>query len=229
VVVFIGGYFYDPYYGPYPWWPRRIYPYPYYPVFDRRADVRVLVTPEEAAVYVDGFYAGVVDDFNGFFQRLPLPPGGHDIAFYLEGYRTVHHRVYLSPGSTFKLQFAMEPLPPGSASEPPEVAPPVPPPPADTYLPPRTPPQGLPPPAPARPGATAAEHGTLSLHVQPARAEVTIDGDGWLSSDGSRFVIELPAGTHRIEVFTPGYQRFSTDVRIEDGETTALNVSLLRQ
>jgi hypothetical protein len=33
----------------------------------------VLATPKEAAVYVDGFYAGVVDDFDGVFQSLPLP------------------------------------------------------------------------------------------------------------------------------------------------------------
>jgi hypothetical protein len=26
-VVFIGGYFYDPFFGPYPWWPLEAYPY----------------------------------------------------------------------------------------------------------------------------------------------------------------------------------------------------------
>ena len=56
--VFIGGYFYDPLFGPYPWWPRTAYPYWYFPVYDNRADVRLRVEPEEAedaAVYVDGF------------------------------------------------------------------------------------------------------------------------------------------------------------------------------
>lgn len=68
--VFIGGYFYDPFYGPYPWWPRTAYPYWYFPVYDNRAEVLLRVEPkeaEDAAVYVDGFYAGVVDDFNGVF------------------------------------------------------------------------------------------------------------------------------------------------------------------
>jgi len=73
--VFVGGYFYDPMFGPYPWWSRTTYPYWYFPVYDRRADVRIQVTPKEAGVYVDGFYAGVVDDFDGVFQTLPLPPG----------------------------------------------------------------------------------------------------------------------------------------------------------
>src|SRR5687768_16633999 len=70
-VVFVGGYFYDPFFGAYPWWSRAAYPYRYHPVLDERAEVRVLVTPADAAVYVDGYYAGVVDDFDGILQRLP--------------------------------------------------------------------------------------------------------------------------------------------------------------
>ena len=43
-VVFIGGYFYDPFFGPYPWWARADYPYPYYPTYyDNRAVLRRLV------------------------------------------------------------------------------------------------------------------------------------------------------------------------------------------
>ena len=34
--VFIGGYFYDPFFGPYPWWPRTAYPYWYFPVYGQR-------------------------------------------------------------------------------------------------------------------------------------------------------------------------------------------------
>src|SRR6266542_229436 len=75
--VFIGGYFYDPFFGPYPWWGPGAYAYPYVPVYDDRAQVRVLATPKEAAVYVDGYYAGIVDDFDGMLQSLPLSPGGH--------------------------------------------------------------------------------------------------------------------------------------------------------
>jgi len=129
VVVFVGGYFYDPFFGPYPWWNRFVYPGLFVPVFDVRAEVRVLVTPKEAAVYVDGYYAGIVDDFNGFFERLPLTPGPHELDLYLAGYRTIHQRMYLGPGSTTTWRDALEPLEPGDVSEPPFVAPPVPPPP----------------------------------------------------------------------------------------------------
>lgn len=135
-VVFIGGYFYDPFFGPYPWWGRGAYPYPYYPVYDNRAIARIIATPKDAAVYVDGFYAGTVHDFNDWFQGLPLPPGGHELVIYLDGYRTVRHSLYFAPGSTHKIQATLERLPAGEASEPPTLAPPVPAPPDGTYLPP---------------------------------------------------------------------------------------------
>jgi hypothetical protein len=225
-VVFVGGYFYDPFFGPYPWWPRAAYPLQYYPIYDNRAEVRVLVTPEEAAVFVDGFYAGIVDDFDGIFQRLPLPPGGHEIVLYLDGYRTVRQRVHLMPASTFKLRYTMERLPAGETSEPPTVAPPIPPPPAGSSTPPRTPPRTPPPPRAPEATTATARHGTLALRVQPVNAEVSIDGELWASSDAERFVVELSTGQHRVDVIKGGYQKFSTEIQVRDGETTPLNVSL---
>jgi hypothetical protein len=228
--VFIGGYFYDPFFGPYPWWPRTAYPYWYFPVYDTRAELRVSAKPEEAAVYVDGFYAGVVDDFDGIFQGLPLPPGGHTIVLYLEGYRTERHNVYLRPASSFKLRSTLERLTAGRVSEPPPVAPPVPPPPAGSYRTPRTAP---PVPAPVQPPAQAAVSphavgfGTIEVRVQPVTAELTIDGQRWLSSDEGHFVVQVPVGMHRIEVTKSGYQRFATDLEVRDGETTPRNVSLM--
>jgi hypothetical protein len=186
----------------------------------------MLVTPEEAAVHVDGFYAGIVDDFDGIFQRLPLPPGAHEITLYLSGYRTVRERVYLMPASTFNLRHTMERLPAGETSEPPTVAPPVPPPPAGSFMPPRTP-SRTPPPRRIPEATTSAEpHGTLALRVQPVNAEVSIDGELWTSSDAERLVVELPAGPHRVDVAKRGYQKFSTEIQVGTGETTPLNVSL---
>ena len=222
-VVFIGGYFYDPFYGPYPWWPRGIYPYPYFPVFDRRAEVRVLVTPKDAAVYVDGFYAGIVDDFDGVFQSLPLPPGGHTFAFYREGYRTAYQSAYLRPGATLKLHEVLERLPAGERSVPPAVAAPVPRPEQGV-----TTPRGTPPlPVPTPPTAADA-FGTLELTVQPASATVTIDGVRWVTSEAGRFVVDVPAGPHHIEVFADGYARFARDVEVRRDESLALNISLVR-
>jgi hypothetical protein len=226
-VVFVGGYFYDPFFGPYPWWPRRAYPYAYWPRYDNRAVVRVIATPKDAAVYVDGFYAGTVHDFNDWWQGLPLPPGGHQILLYLDGYRTIQRRLYLSPGSSYKLHETLERLPAGEMSEPPTQSPPLPPPPEGSYLPPRTEPR-VPPPSQAPPESPAGI-GTLTLHVQPANAEVRIDGEPWVSSDQGRFVIQLAEGPHQIEVTSAGYRKYASAIQIWDGEMVPLNVSLSRE
>ena len=94
------GYYYSPFYSPmyrygYGWYS------PYYsgsptsaPTYSAPEDesdfgsVRVLVRPEKARVYVDGYYAGVVDDYDGVFQRLRVEPGPHEITFRLD----VRHR-----------------------------------------------------------------------------------------------------------------------------------------
>jgi hypothetical protein len=226
--VFIGGYFYDPFFGRYPWWHRTAYPYWYYPVFDNRADVRVRVTPkaaEDAAVYVDGFYAGVVDDFNGVFQGLPLTPGGHTITLHMDGYRTVRRSIYLSPGSRFSLHETMQKLARGESSEPPEVSPPVPPPPAGSYRTPVTPPRSAG--AVTARATPAAGFGTLDIFVQPAGAEVTIDAQRWVSAEEGHFVVQVAVGTHHVEVTKSGYRRFVSDIEVRDGDTSPLNVSLM--
>jgi len=230
--VFVGGYFYDPFYGPYPWWPRSAYGWGYYPVFDYRAEVRIQATPREAAVYVDGFYAGIVDDFDGTFQRLPLTPGGHRIELFLDGFRTVRKNLYLQPGSTIKMHDTLVPLAAGETSEPPEVAPPVPPPPDGSYNEPRGAAPRSAPPVVRRGGrperGDAEGFGTLVLHVQPREAEVSIDGQRWLTSGDGEFEVQLSAGRHRVEVELQGFQRFSTEVDVRDDAPTPINISLTR-
>jgi hypothetical protein len=229
-IVFIGGYYYDPVWGPYPRWPRPRYPYWYYPIYDERAHLRIRVSPDPAryaAVYVDGYYAGLVDEFDGAFQSLPLPPGGHTIVVYLEGYRTARYNLYLQPASSFTLRHAMERVRPGERSELPDMAPPIPPPPEGSY---RMPATSSAVPAPAHteptPTAEAVGFGTLDVFVQPGNAELTIDGHKWVSSEEGHFVVQLGAGTHRVEVSRAGYRTFAADIEVRDGETTPLNVGL---
>jgi hypothetical protein len=225
-VVFVGGYFYDPYFGEYPWWPPVIYPHPRI-VFDGRAQVRLQVTPRETAVYVDGFYAGVVDDFDGFFQRLPLLSGGHTIALFLDGFGTITRRVYLSPGSDLSIREALVPLPPGQASEPPILAAMLPPPPAGSYIPPQTASRNtLPPPMAAQQtGVQAAGYGVLSLRFRPANAVVSIDGQEWISAAPGELVVLLAVGLHVVEVKNSGSRMFMTQVEILEGQTIELNVA----
>jgi len=108
-------FFYDPFWGP-PWY---AYGYGYSPYVVRpEADVRTHVTPKDAEVYVDGYYAGRADDFDGVFKRLHVVPGGHAITLHLDGYRTTTQEVYVRPDSTFKLNAAMAPLGAGETSAP---------------------------------------------------------------------------------------------------------------
>ncbi len=117
--IIVGGGFYDPFWSPY--YPYGYgYPYPYWPYVDSSTEgsLKTEITPKDAAVYVDGYYAGVADDFDGAFRRLHATPGGHTITFHLEGYQTVTRNVYVRPDSTLKLKATMEKLAPGDVSEP---------------------------------------------------------------------------------------------------------------
>lgn len=223
-VVFIGGYFYDRYYGPFPWWPPVAYPVRF-PLTDGRAHLRIDVYPKVAAVYVDGYYAGVADDFDGLFQALPVVPGGHTVTLYLAGYRTAAKSIYLPPGSTFRLREQLIPVPPGEVSALPILAPPLPEPPLGTYTSPRTPPHDQPAPPVLR-AEVAPGFGVLALRVQPTSAVVTIDGDEWLSANEGELVVQLAVGSHAVTVAMAGRLGFSAQVVIRENETTELNVSV---
>jgi hypothetical protein len=123
--IFIGGGFvYDPLWGPY--YPYGLgYPNPWtygYPSWsDDSSDSGALkteVTPKSTEVYVDGYYAGTADDFDGVFRHLHATIGGHAITLHLDGYRTVTQNVYVRPDSTVKLKETMEKLAPGEVSAP---------------------------------------------------------------------------------------------------------------
>ena len=63
-------------------------------------DVRLMVQPRDAAVYVDGYYAGLVDDFDGVFQRLTLEVGAHQIELAARGLESQFYDVYVDPAQT---------------------------------------------------------------------------------------------------------------------------------
>ena len=76
--------------------------------------VRIEIGPkalrDEAQVYVNEAYVGVVDDFDGFFQRLVLTPGEYEIEVRLDGYRTLQEHVLVGPRRTYKIRHQMEPI-----------------------------------------------------------------------------------------------------------------------
>lgn len=114
---------YDAFWGPF-YYPYG-YPYGGFPYDGYRSaggSVKVQVVPKQAEVFVDGYYAGTADDFDGMFKHLETTPGGHAITLHLEGYRTVTRNVYVRPGSTFKILETMEKVPAGAASDPPPLS-----------------------------------------------------------------------------------------------------------
>jgi hypothetical protein len=196
-----------------------------WPPFEALSALKLDVTPQDADVYVDGYLTGTVDDFDGFFQRLRLPAGEHDIELYKDGHRSGRQKVYLEPGATFRLRHALEPLKPGETSDPRP-----------------TPPQqsvsasrpGGPPdyrrPRPPRGPQDLSRAGSVSLRVQPADAEILIDGERWDSSgEGGRLVVQVTPGPHRIEVRKTEYETFASEIDVHPGETSTVNVSLSRR
>lgn len=206
---------YDPWYQPFgpfgAYRPLYFQPYGYYG--SGVGDIRLDATPKQAEVYVDGYRAGAVDDFDGVFQRLHVRPGEHDIALYLPGYRTIVQHLYVNPGSDQRIRLTMVSLEEGERAE--------------------TPPQPASPPGspPARTtkAAEPAKFGTLSLRVVPANAEIWIDGERWRNTNAATpLIIQLAEGKHKIEVSRENYQRYVSEIEIKVSETNTVNVSLSR-
>lgn len=62
--------------------------------------VRLKVDPRDAEVYVDGFYAGRVDDFDGAKQQLKIAQGSHRIELKAAGYEPATFTVTIVADET---------------------------------------------------------------------------------------------------------------------------------
>jgi len=227
---YLYGYSYYPYYGGYG------YGYGYggghgtyvTPRDTETVGARLMIDPQDARVYVDGSYAGEVDDFDGMFQRLYLEPGEHELGFELEGYRSYVLILDVAPGASLKIRHSMEE---GSGK-------PV----VDD----RTGGRAL----ASREVRDAAQRSApverepserderyerreearptqLRLDVSPKDASVYVDGEfrgtAGLLTDRP---LALGPGTHRIEIVRPGLQAVSREVSLESGESEEISVVL---
>ena len=68
--------------------------------FGEVGGIRLKVKPSNAQVYVDGFYVGVIDSFDGMFQKLGIEAGTHKVEVRAEGYESVQFEVMVMPGET---------------------------------------------------------------------------------------------------------------------------------
>ena len=62
--------------------------------------VQLDVVPWRALVYVDGLFAGFVEDFNGYFHHLDATAGTHIIAIAAPGYDPLIVEIIVSAGQT---------------------------------------------------------------------------------------------------------------------------------
>jgi hypothetical protein len=105
------GYFY---YDPYTWYPYDTYNYRFqgygygYPT----GEIRLQVRPRQAEVYVDGYYAGRVDEFDGFIQALRLEEGPYTLEIVAPGYQPLVFNVRIQPGRKITYRGDMLPLRP---------------------------------------------------------------------------------------------------------------------
>lgn len=103
------------YYGGFGWYPRATY-FADRGYFGRGyasdlGELRLRVSPRWADVYVDGFYAGTVDQFDGIFQSLKLESGPYLVEIVAPGYETLEVNVRISPGEkvTYSGELRREP------------------------------------------------------------------------------------------------------------------------
>jgi hypothetical protein len=74
--------------------------------------LRLKVKPRDAEVYVDGYYSGVVDDYDGTFQRLTLDSGPHRVEIRKPGFNTLSFDVRIPPDETVTYKGELEPVQP---------------------------------------------------------------------------------------------------------------------
>ncbi len=230
--------FYYGYYGYSPFYYSGSYgyaPYYYRGRYRDSGSMRVIVDPQRTRVYVDGYYAGIADDFDGIFQRLYLPPGRHEITLKLEGYRTHRFRVYVPVDQTIKIHHVMER---GSGEDTDEVIGE----PQDyrrdedrdrdrdadrygdrddrRYDRRDRDEQG-------EDERDDAEAGTLHLELRPSDASVYVDGE--FRGSGRRVEsLRLAPGRHRAEGLRPGYRTVERDIEVRAGESTRVEIELGR-
>jgi len=69
------------------------------------------VQPRDAEVYVDGYFAGQVDEFDGVFQALRLDSGAYRIEVRKPGYETLQFDVRVQPGRTITFKGELKATP----------------------------------------------------------------------------------------------------------------------
>ena len=81
------------------------------PTYQIYGGLRLKVKPREAEVFVDGYFAGVVDDFDGAFQQLNLDVGPHRIEVRATGYEPISFEIRTQPDEKITFKGELKPIP----------------------------------------------------------------------------------------------------------------------
>lgn len=74
-------------------------------------ELRLRVTPLHAQVFVDGYYAGIVDDYDGVLQSLKMESGPYHVEIVAPGYETLEFDVRMRPGQKITYRGDLIPRP----------------------------------------------------------------------------------------------------------------------
>jgi hypothetical protein len=99
-------YYYGGYYGGYPGYYTGG---PAYYYANDNGSLKLKVKPKEAEVYVDGYFVGLVDDFDGTFQHLDVEAGTHRIEIRANGYQPLVLEIRIAPGREVKYEGRLRP------------------------------------------------------------------------------------------------------------------------
>jgi hypothetical protein len=111
-----------------PYWPAVVYGVPEYiapdpepvatPVVEQRVRTGRLILdaqPESAQVFVDGYYAGVPEDFDAARGGGVLEAGEHQIDVTAAGYESIGVLLRLAPDQTITYRGVLKKIPPAAA------------------------------------------------------------------------------------------------------------------
>jgi hypothetical protein len=79
---------------------------------DPTGGLRLLIDPESSEVIIDGYYAGVADDFSGRAHPLELAPGSHHVELLAAGYEPLAFDLMIQAHHTIRFAATLRPLAP---------------------------------------------------------------------------------------------------------------------
>jgi hypothetical protein len=75
-----------------------------------QGSLRLKIKPRDGKVYVDGYFVGTVDEFDGVFQKLNIDAGAHRIEIKAPGHEETSFEVLITPNDTVTYKGELKPI-----------------------------------------------------------------------------------------------------------------------